>query len=382
MTAAILAGGAGKRLGGRDKGLESLAGRPLIAYVIERIRPQVDDVIIVANRHRRRIRRAMRRVVADDAPGFLGPLAGIATALAHCETPWLLTASVDVPQPPLDLASRLIDAIAQATSPSPTMASVASRCSRCIRRKLANAAKAALERDLAVWRWQDEHRRRRSRFLATTATRSAISTRPTNSGTGRMRGMGNVSASMLGIDEARERVRAVALEHPMRERKRAARRMRRPHSRRRHVSAPFDVPGYVNSAMDGFAVRGADLSADGETRLRLSGEILAGGTQIPRVEAGTCVRITTGAPLPPGADTVVMKENTRVDGDAIVIAPGTAHGANVRPAGEDYANGDAALSRGDVLNPSRIAVLASFGLTHASVSRAAVARFSSRPAMN
>jgi molybdopterin molybdotransferase len=181
-----------------------------------------------------------------------------------------------------------------------------------------------------------------------------------------MRGMANVSASMLGIDEARERVRAVGLAHPM-----SSESVPLEECIGRilaeNVRAPFDVPGYVNSAMDGFAVRGADLSAGAETRLRLSGEILAGGTQIPRVEEGACVRITTGAPLPPGADTVVMKENTRIDGDSIVIAAGTAHGANVRPAGEDYANGDAALSRGDVLNPSRIAVLASFGLTHARV---------------
>jgi molybdopterin molybdotransferase len=181
-----------------------------------------------------------------------------------------------------------------------------------------------------------------------------------------MRGMGNLGASMLSVDEARERVRAVALAHPM-----SNERVPLEECSGRlladNIRAPFDVPGYVNSAMDGFAVRGADLSADGETRLRLSGEILAGGTQIPVVEAGACVRITTGAPVPAGADTVVMKENTRVEGDCVVIAPGTAHGANVRPAGEDYASGDAALSRGDVLSPSRIAVLASFGFTHANV---------------
>ncbi len=178
--------------------------------------------------------------------------------------------------------------------------------------------------------------------------------------------MGNVSATMLGVDEARECVRAVAAEYAM-----ASERVPLEACAGRilseNVRAPFDVPGYVNSAMDGFAVRGADLSADGEIRLRLSGEILAGGTKIPRVETGECVRITTGAPVPQDADTVVMKENTRIDGDSIVVAPGTAQGANVRPAGEDYANGDAALSRGDVLSPSRIAVLASFGLTHANV---------------
>ena len=178
--------------------------------------------------------------------------------------------------------------------------------------------------------------------------------------------MGNISASMLGVDEARERVRAVALEHPMRSEsvplEECAGRILT-----ENIRAPFDVPGYVNSAMDGFAVRGADLSAAGETRLRLSGEILAGGTQIPSVEKGACVRITTGASVPPGADTVVMKENTRVDGDFVVVSPGTSIGANVRPAGEDSAKGDAALSRSDVLSPARIAVLASFGLTHANV---------------
>lgn len=156
VTAAILAGGAGKRLGGRDKGLELLSGRPLIAYVIERIRPQVDDVMILANRHTEEYS-AFAPVIADDAPGFRGPLAGIATALAHCETPWLLTASVDVPAPPLDLASRLIDgirdtniAVARDTERRQPLFALYST-------RLAKASQEALERDLAVWRWQDQH---------------------------------------------------------------------------------------------------------------------------------------------------------------------------------------------------------------------------------
>jgi len=98
-----------------------------------------------------------------------------------------------------------------------------------------------------------------------------------------------------------------------------------------NIAAPFDVPGYINSAMDGYALRGADLAADAETRLRLVGTILAGGTEIPRVEPNTCVRITTGAPLPVGADTVVMKEDSRIEGEMIVIAAGARAGANVRP---------------------------------------------------
>ncbi|MBN8888158.1 MAG: molybdopterin molybdotransferase MoeA [Rudaea sp.] len=135
------------------------------------------------------------------------------------------------------------------------------------------------------------------------------------------------------------------------------------------VNAPFDVPGFANSAMDGYALRAADLEPDAETKLRLVGTILAGGSDVPHVNRGTCVRITTGAPLPQGADTVVMKENTRAEGDVIAIAPGTQPGANLRPAGEDYRAGDRALASGAVLGPAQIGVLASFGLTHVAVAR-------------
>ena len=136
------------------------------------------------------------------------------------------------------------------------------------------------------------------------------------------------------------------------------------------VVAPFDVPGFANSAMDGYALRGADLVADAETRLRLIGAILAGGTEVPPVEPNTCVRITTGAPLPEGADTVVMKEDSRIDGDVvIVIAAATRPGANMRPAGEDYRSGDLALNAGTVLTPAQLGVLASFGHSRAAVVR-------------
>src|SRR5258708_35087119 len=100
------------------------------------------------------------------------------------------------------------------------------------------------------------------------------------------------------------------------------------------VRVPFDVPGFANSAMDGYALRFADLDPERETALRLAAVVLAGGNAAPSVEAGTCVRITTGAPLPQGADTVVMKENTVPDGDTVSIALGALRGAHVRPAGD------------------------------------------------
>jgi molybdopterin molybdotransferase len=131
--------------------------------------------------------------------------------------------------------------------------------------------------------------------------------------------------------------------------------------------APRDVPGFANSAMDGFALRAADLLRAGEKRFRLVGEVFAGGHAVPGVEADACVRVTTGAPLPKQADTVVMKENTRIEDDCVIVDAGTMPGANVRPAGEDYRAGDLALRRGARLGPAQLGVLASLGMTDVSV---------------
>jgi molybdopterin molybdotransferase len=133
--------------------------------------------------------------------------------------------------------------------------------------------------------------------------------------------------------------------------------------------APFDIPGFTNSAMDGFAVRGVDLPGKGEKQFQLIGEILAGGAQPPEVGADCCVRIMTGAALPRGADTVVMKENTRVDGHQVIVSAGTSSGANVRPAGEDYRSGEVGVARGEELTSPRLGVLASFGMAQVDVAR-------------
>lgn len=133
--------------------------------------------------------------------------------------------------------------------------------------------------------------------------------------------------------------------------------------------APHDQPPFANSAMDGFALRGGELPTQGERRFRLVGQVFAGAASAPDCGAGECVRITTGAPLPRGADTVVVKENVRVDGDEVVVATGEKPQANVRPAGEDYRAGDVALRAGDRLTPVRLGVLASLGRDAVEVAR-------------
>jgi len=157
VTGAILAGGQGARLGGRDKGLLLLAGRPLVARVSERLRDQVAGILICANRHAAEYS-VYGTVVADREPGFRGPLAGIDAALAACASAWLLTVPVDCPQPPVDLARRLRDAAesAQVAAAAARVRTQREPLFAIYRRDTLASLSAALKRDLPVWRWQDE----------------------------------------------------------------------------------------------------------------------------------------------------------------------------------------------------------------------------------
>ncbi|MDR6291876.1 MULTISPECIES: molybdopterin molybdotransferase MoeA [Inquilinus] len=127
------------------------------------------------------------------------------------------------------------------------------------------------------------------------------------------------------------------------------------------VAAPRDVPGFTNSAVDGYAVRFDDLSPDAETRLVRDGRIAAGQTPADPLAAGRAARIFTGAALPVGADTVIMQEDCREDGDMVLIRPGIRLGANRRLAGEDIAAGSVALAAGRRLGPAELGMLAALG---------------------
>ena len=135
------------------------------------------------------------------------------------------------------------------------------------------------------------------------------------------------------------------------------------------VVAPYAIPPFANSAMDGYALRGEDLPRDNEKRFRLAGVMLAGGSEPLRVGVDECVRITTGAPLPIGADTVVVKERTRVEQGFVVVSGRESAGANVRPAGEDLGEGETAVRAGYVLSAARLGLLASCGKSEVAVTR-------------
>ena len=138
----------------------------------------------------------------------------------------------------------------------------------------------------------------------------------------------------------------------------------------RDVISPIDVPAADNSAMDGYALRGADLAADAPTSLRVVGKGFAGDAVGAGIGAGGCVRIMTGAVMPPGLDTVVPQEFVQLEGERINVPPGVVRtGDNRRLAGEDLARGEAALRAGRVLRPADLGMLASLGQAEAPVFR-------------
>jgi molybdopterin-guanine dinucleotide biosynthesis protein A len=111
ITGVILAGGLGRRMGGLDKGLQALRGRPMVAWVIERFGPQVDELLINANRNGEHYATFGHRVVPDQMPDFAGPLAGLHTALTVAAHPLVATAPCDSPFLPVDLVVRLLQAL-------------------------------------------------------------------------------------------------------------------------------------------------------------------------------------------------------------------------------------------------------------------------------
>lgn len=136
-----------------------------------------------------------------------------------------------------------------------------------------------------------------------------------------------------------------------------------------NVNSLVDVPPLDNTAMDGYAVRSADIATPGKS-LKIAQRIPAGSMGTP-LESGTAARIFTGAPVPPGADAVVMQEDCSVEGQAdqvtVNIAP-TA-GQWIRRRGEDLTAGKTCLTAGAFLRPQELGVAASAGLTHLSVKR-------------
>jgi len=135
------------------------------------------------------------------------------------------------------------------------------------------------------------------------------------------------------------------------------------------VVSPLDVPAHDNSAMDGYAVRFADLQPSGEVTLKVAGSSFAGVPFRGAVKAGECVRIMTGGVMPAGTDTIVMQEHVKADKERVTVGGSHKKGQHLRRAGEDLATGQMALKRGLPLRPADIGLISSLGIGEVTVYR-------------
>jgi len=138
------------------------------------------------------------------------------------------------------------------------------------------------------------------------------------------------------------------------------------------ISAPHGMPSFDNSAVDGYAVQAADLveaSTENPVLLKILGYISAGDSGKVQMCSGQCLQIATGAPLPPGANTVVMVEDTEVEGSNVRFTQSIPECENVRYQGEDIPEGDAIIPAGTLIGPAQIATLATFGYSQVPVYR-------------
>ncbi|EOX4260729.1 bifunctional molybdopterin-guanine dinucleotide biosynthesis adaptor protein MobB/molybdopterin molybdotransferase MoeA [Vibrio cholerae] len=174
-----------------------------------------------------------------------------------------------------------------------------------------------------------------------------------------------LSPAFLSVEQGREKI--LSLISPLAETESVAIQECYQRVLAREVHSPINVPAYRNSAMDGYALRSDDLERNS---YRVVAEVLAGSHYAKTVELGEVVKIMTGAPMPLGADTVVMREQATQNGDVVSFAGAKIKaGQNVRQAGEDLAQGQAVFSTGQRLLSPEMGMLASLGFAHAEVFR-------------
>ncbi|MDR3391375.1 MAG: molybdenum cofactor guanylyltransferase MobA [Sulfuriferula sp.] len=159
ISGIILAGGESRRMGGQDKGLLPFAGTPLIQHVIQRIAPQVDELLISANRNLARYATYGYPVIEDDGNGFLGPLAGMLAGLKAAHGEWVLTVPCDTPFLPANLVERLQQAADDVDIVVASAGRIHATTMLCRRRLADNLANALADGERKVQNWQAGQRR-------------------------------------------------------------------------------------------------------------------------------------------------------------------------------------------------------------------------------
>lgn len=179
--------------------------------------------------------------------------------------------------------------------------------------------------------------------------------------------MDDYDPNALHVDKAREVIRSFLV--PIREAERLPVRLALGRILAEDIVSTMNVPAHDNSAMDGYALRHADLAGDGPTTLKVIGTAFAGKSFGGAPAKGECVRVMTGAVMPAGCDTVVIQEIVKAEGDTALIPPGQKQGQNRRFAGEDLTLGNVVLKSGQPIRPAELGLIASLGIGEVTVRR-------------
>jgi molybdopterin molybdotransferase len=383
ISGLILAGGRGTRMGHVDKGLQPFGGTTMVAHVLARLEPQVATVAINANRNFDTYAACGVPVWPDDTPDFAGPLAGLQAGLRRCATTYLLTAPCDSPFLPADLAERLLDGLR--ADDADLAVAVTEENGRRQVHPVFCLLKAGLEPVLSAYLdgggrrmdgWYPQIRVTEVLFDDADAFRNINTLDELRDlDPAKVPRLADVVSCLSAYDpdalpvrDAQRIIRDFVA--PVRATEMVALRAALGRVLAADIVSPIDVPAHDNSAMDGFALRGADLPANAPARLRVIGTAYAGRPFDGSPQPGECVRIMTGAVMPPGCDSVVPQEFVSVDDDTMTIAPGTIRpGDNRRLAGEDLKAGSAALRSGKIVRPADLGLLASLGVAEVPVQR-------------
>ncbi|MES2263421.1 MAG: gephyrin-like molybdotransferase Glp [Pseudomonadota bacterium] len=390
VSGLILAGGRGTRMGRVDKGLQPFRGSTMAAHVMQRLAPQVASISINANRNQESYAALGVPVWPDDLTGFEGPLAGLQTGLRRCQTDLLLTVPCDSPFLPPDLAQRLYDALQEQQADLAVAVTLESGDDGTQHRQLhpvfslvKTGALAQLSayldsgarrmdgwyKDIKVAEvlFDDASAFRNINTLADLQEMEALAARPSLRAI--VSCLSDYDPDALPVRHA-QRIIGEFIQ-PVQTVEKVALRSALDRVLAHDIISPISVPAHDNSAMDGYALRGADLPTDAPVTLTVVATVSAGHPTGIRVGPGECVRIMTGGVMPDGLDTVLPQELAAAIGDGnVTIAPGTIRsGDNRRLTGEDLMAGNAALRQGRIMRPADLGLLASLGIAEVPVLR-------------
>ncbi|QCP14697.1 molybdenum cofactor guanylyltransferase [Pseudoduganella umbonata] len=380
----IFAGGRGSRMGNVDKGLQPFRGSTLVAHALQRFAPQVTALTISANRSHEAYAALGAPVLADDLAGFAGPLAGLQAGLRRCATPLLATVPCDSPFLPEDLVQRLRDALlaqdadlALAVTMEADDTGAARKQAHPVFSLMKTGVLPRLDAYLArggrkMDGWHEGLKVAEVLFTDAAAFRN-INTREELLAEERAKRLADLTTDLdpgaMPVRRARQVIEQFV--RPVRGVEKVALRAALGRVLAEDVISPINVPAHDNSAMDGFAFAGAQLSADHPTKLKVIGTDFAGRPSGLQPGPGQCLRIMTGAVMPAGCDTVLPQEHAAgIDDDCLTIAPRSVRpGDNRRLAGEDLMAGRPALAAGKIVRPADLGLIASLGIAEVPVRR-------------